>query len=230
MSFLHKILGKDGASQMAVDPGAHAAGRVTLRPSYLGTRGAYSLGAVSGTMAAGLGVNSEIFQFRWIHATRLCLVRRVSVSGGGIVAFAAGFGKFELMLARAWTADGTGGTPVAFSTAETNKKRFDFPLASLSDTGVRVASTAALGAGTKTPQTNPLAIQTFGVTATAGATLGNPGTDLWQRDTADEYPIVLEQDQGLVIRTTVPATGTWTFGVQVEWAEIDPADAGTDWA
>lgn len=230
MSWMHRILGKDGTSQAAVDPGTHAAIRATLRPGYLGTRGAYSLGVVSGTMAAGLAANSEIFQFRWIHATRLCLVRRVAVSGGGIAAFAAGFGKFELMAARAWTADGTGGTAVVFSTAETNKKRFDFPLASLSDTGVRIASTAALGAGTKTLQTNPLAIHTFGVTATAGATLGAPGADLWKRDTADEYPILLEQDQGFIIRTTVPATGTWTFGVQVEWAEIDPADAGTDWA
>jgi hypothetical protein len=64
----------------------------------------------------------------------------------------------------------------------------------------------------------------FGVSATAGETLGNPATPIWQRNTADEYPVLYEQNEGFVIRATVPATGTWTFEVQVEWAEVDPAE------
>ena len=194
---------------------------VTQYPATKDLLGAYSLSVVSGVMAAGLAANSEIFQFRWTEASKLMVPRRITVSGGGITAFTAGFGKYELILARGWTVDGTGGTAILFTGADTQKKRATFAATvAPSNLGVRIASTAALGAGTKTLDTNAFAGQGFGVTATAGASLGGVGADLWLRDTGDEYPIVLAANEGLVVRATVPATGTWTFSVTVEWAEF----------
>jgi hypothetical protein len=86
--------------------------------------------------------------------------------------------------------------------------------------GVRVASTAALGAGTKTLDGNDFATITGSVTAVAGVPLINPSTSVWMRNTADEYPLFFAQNEGFVIRATVPATGTWTFSVSIEWSEI----------
>lgn len=223
MSLLQKILGKDGASQLGVDS-THFALRMTGRPMHLGARGAYSLAAPSGLMAAGLVANSEIFQFRWTDGTRKMLLRSVRISGGGVAAFAAGEGRFMMRMARSWTADGTGGTAITFATHD-QKRRTDFATTlAPSAAGVRICTTAALGAGTKTLDANDVAAISFGLTATAGATLNPAGLPLWERNTHDEYPFLLEQNEGFVIRATVPATGTWTYAVSMDWAEIDPAE------
>lgn len=206
----------------------HRALRTTPRPMELGARGAYALGAVSGVIAAGLAANSEVFQARWVDATRLMLLRSVIISASpGTVAFAAGPIEFNMTAARGWSADGTGGAAQVFSTANTNKKRTDFALSLFSDTGVRMITTAALGAGTKTLDTNRMASMSSYVssvaTTAASGNIVNPGTYLWQRNTADEYPVLFEVNEGFVIRATVPATGTWQLSVNIEWAEIDPA-------
>jgi hypothetical protein len=228
MSWLQRLLGSDGTTQLAVDS-KHQAARVSGRPMELATRGAYSLGVVSGVMAAGLGANAEIFQMRWLGTAGLyMLLRSVRISAGpGTTAFAAGPIEFNLTMARSWSADGGAGTAVVFSTANTNKKRTDFPLSAFSDTGVRFSATAALTAGTKTLDTNRAAsitsfVSSVATTAASGPFV-QPGTILWQRDTDDEYPILFEANEGFVIRATVPATGTWQYSLAVEWSEIDPA-------
>lgn len=234
MSWLHRVLGKDGTTQLAVEP-KHSAARFTGRPMEVGSRGAYSLGVITGILPAALAANSEIFQFRWTDASRRALIRSIGISATvSTTFFAAGVPvQIELRFARGWSADGTGGTAVVFSTANTNKKRTDFSLSALSDTGVRIASTAALGAGTKTLDTNALAsIAAPGpITASLNGQIIAPGTILWQRNTHDEYPLLLEQNEGIVVRSVaVPATGTWTAAIHIEWSEVDPADASTDWA
>jgi hypothetical protein len=35
-----------------------------------------------------------------------------------------------------------------------------------------------------------------------------------------EHPLILAQNEGIVIQATVPATGTWQFGVKIDWTEI----------
>lgn len=229
MSWIHRVLGKDGTTQLGVDS-THFAARVAGRPMHLGTRGAYALGVVSGIMAAGLAGNSEIFQMRWIGSTnQKMLVRSVILSASpGTTAFTAGPIEFNLTAARGWSADGGGGTAVVFSTANTNKKRTDFPLSLFSDTGVRFSATAALTAGTKTLDTNRLAslssyVSSVATTAASGAFIA-PGTYLWQRNTHDEYPLLFENNEGFVVRATVPATGTWQYSISVEWAEIDSTE------
>lgn len=227
MSWLTRMLGKDGASQLAIDS-KHFAARFSGRPQEIGARGSYSLGVMSGILPAALGANSEVFQFRWSHASHRCLLRSINVSAVvSTTFFAAGVPvQIDAKIARGWSADGTGGTAVVFSTANTNKKLTAHALSSLSDTGVRIATTAALGAGTKTLDTNAFGfIAAPGpITASLNGQIIAPGTFLWQRNTHDEYPINFGQNEGFVIRSVaVPATGTWQLAVKVEWAEIDPS-------
>lgn len=227
MTWFSGLIGRDANSKLAVDP-KHFAARFSGRPMELGARGAYALAWESGIMAAGLAGNSEIFQMRWADASRVCLIRSIILNASrNTTAFATGVASFRLNIARGWTVDGGGGAPVVFSTANTNKKRTDFPLSLFSDTGVRGSQTAALTAGTKTLDTNPLAaMNTFissGATTVPDPWIIPPGAYLWQRNTHEEYPILLEQNEGIVIRATVPITGTWQFNVNVEWAELDPA-------
>lgn len=233
MSWLHRVLGKDGASQLGIDD-THFAARFAGRPMHLGANGgSYSLSVRSAIMAAGLAADAEIFQMRWVHATHKMLLRSIVFNAyrASATAFAAGAFVFRATAARSWSADGGAGTAIVMSTNNTNKKRTDFPLSKFSDTGVRRSDTAALTAGTKTLDTNDFGTLAGFTGAVAPAAtvevspaLIAPGTYLWQRNTHEEYPWLFEQNEGFVIRATVPATGTWSWNVAVDWAEVDPSE------
>jgi hypothetical protein len=187
--------------------------RVTQRSDVLGE---YGISLVSGTMAAGLAAGAEAFQFRWTHASNLARIKHVRIWAGGITAFTAGFCRFELVIARSWTANGSGGTTATLS-GNNGKKRTTFATTLLGQ--ARISSTAALGAGTKTLDSQGVGSVGGSVSATAGDKMISPTGEAFAFD-GTAYPIVLAQDEGLVLRATVPATGTWTFGVDVDWAEM----------
>lgn len=226
MSVIH---GKDGSTQLVVDGYAGSA-RVTERPMPLGARGAYSLSLTTGIIPAALTANSEIFQFRFVDPTvagRLLLLRTIRVSASvSTTMFAAGVPvQLEAKVARGWTAQGTGGTGITFG-ANDAKKRTNMGTTLLGAGDVRVATTAALGAGTKTLDGTAFASCAAGgpITGSLAGTIIPAFTRLWQRDTGDEYPFVLAHQEGFVVTVpAVPATGTWTATVSVDWAEIDPA-------
>ena len=83
----------------------------------------------------------------------------------------------------------------------------------------RIASTAALTAGTKTLDSQALG-QYSAAFGTATSTQWIPQLDLFHADPGGESPLVLAQNEGFVVRATVPATGTWQFGVTVVWTEL----------
>jgi len=201
-----------------VDGTNYRAVRATLRPIDYGSFGSYRMAQLSGTMAAGLAANSEIFQFRWADATRLCIVTSVIFDGlsGSSTAFTAGLGKVDMLVARSWTADGSGGT-AATITGNNAKQRSSMGTTLLGAS--RIASTAALTAGTKTLDTQAIGqySTTFGTVANVQAI---PQCDLFHIDPGGESPLILAQNEGFVVRATVPATGTWQFGVTVCWTEV----------
>lgn len=191
--------------------------RATLRPIDYGSFGSYRVSGLSGTMAAGLAANSEIFQFRWTDATRLCVVTSVLFDGlsGSATAFAAGFANVQMLIARSWTADGSGGSTL--SLAGNNQKMRSSMNTTLVG-GSRIASTAALSAGTKTLDVQPIG-QYSAAIGTGTSVQWIPQFDLFHMDPGGESPLLLTQNEGFVVRATVPATGTWQFGVTVAWTE-----------
>lgn len=207
----------NGGVVAEVDGTTWRAMRVTPRPVEFGALGVYSKGQLTGTMAAGLAANGLIGAFRWGDASNLCLVTQVRGSGGGIAAFTAGFCALSLSFRRSYTASSSGGT-AATLTGNNGKLRTSMGTTLLTD--MRTATTAALTAGTSTGDTDPAATVVGAITATAGDTLWAPGTQLYNCDGADEYPIVLAQNEGLQILATVPATGTWTGGWDIKWYEV----------
>lgn len=191
--------------------------RSETRPLDPGALGAYRKSLLSGTMAAGLAANAEVFQFWWSDATRLCAVQRVFLDGlsGSATAFTAGFGKIDMVPARSWTADGSGGTAGVIS-GNNGKLRTSFGATLLGS--VRISSTAALTAGTKTLDTNPIGqfSMTFGTAVSAQYAGQTIMFEAWD----NMHPLILGANEGFVLRATVPATGTWQFGVTVHWTEV----------
>lgn len=189
-------------------------------PFEIGSNGSYRKSLLSGTMAAGIAANAEIWQYRWTDATRLSVMTKVIFDGlsGSATAFAAGFGNVQLMHSRSWSAAGSGGTA---GTLTGNNGKVRTSHATMLTDNIRIASTAALTAGTKTNDTDPIGqiSLSFGVVVSVqyvGQTL------LLDNDAAHgQHPIVLAQNEGLSMRATVPATGTWQFGVTAVWSEVD---------
>lgn len=199
---------------------------VTPGPLPPGTGGGYRLSMVSGTIAAAVAANAELFQFRYLTgAARVCLVHGISVSAGAnVAATAAALLSLRATIARNWTADGTGGT-AAVLTGNLQKLRTSFATSEVSS--ARMSTTAALGAGTKTLDTQDIGGVSYGVATGALTTAPTftliPKTNLLG-DFAGSlaFPLVLAHQEGFVIRTGIinPATMTWALTVDVAWSEV----------
>jgi hypothetical protein len=217
-----------GVSGSLVGVGAEAASPLHTTRYHVpyGSGGFYRLGMSSGTMAAALAANSEIFQFRYVTAaSRLALVHKVSISAGAnVAATAAGLINFRMTAARAWTAAGSGGTRATL-TGDNVNLRTSMTTSEVNDIGI--SSTAALTAGTKTLDTSDLSSIARGI-GTGAITVSVPleivdSVSLFDSDGEGQHPLVLANQEGFVIRTganAFPATLTWGFSVNVLWAEV----------
>jgi len=215
----------NGGVVAEVDGTTFRALRVTARPVNYGSLGMYRAGAVSGTMAAALGANSEMFQWRWSDATNLGLVYKISVSAGAnVAATAAALISFVATIARAWTVAGSGGTRLTL-TGNNAKLRTSMGTSLVNDAGI--STTAALTAGTKTLDSTNVGAWASGIGTGAITTALDLGfcqdIRLFDADGEGMHPIVCAQNEGYVVRsggTAFPAALTWNFGIQTVWAEV----------
>jgi hypothetical protein len=215
-----------GTSAALFEVGAAAAvpGHVTTKPIPYGSLGHYRYGGFTGILPAALGANSEIYQFRWTDATRLAIILKVKISASVTTTFfAAGVPvQIDLIKSTAWTVAGTGGTSV--TPAATLKTRTSMGSTLVAAGDIRIATTAALGAGTKTLEANSMSAVLAGgpITASLNGTIIPVNTPLWDPDMSDgDHPLTLVQNEGFSIRSVaVPATGTWQAAVVVQWAEV----------
>lgn len=192
--------------------------KVQQMPIEYGSLGSYRKSLLSGTMAAGLAANSTVWSWRWSDATRLGVLRRVSLSGlaGSATAFTAGFGKVDLMAARGFSSSDSGGTGGTL-TGNNGKMRTAMGTSLLGD--IRIASTAALTPGTRTLDTDPIGQFSFTVGTVVSVQYAGQITLLGE-DVGPEHPYVAAQNEGVTMRATMPATGTWQFCVTCTWAEV----------
>jgi len=187
-----------------------------------GMLGQYSLGLTTGLIAAA--TSGELVQFQWSDPSRLAAVRKIAIGACNSTPWAAGAAvplTFDLVLATGWSAQGTGGTSVDVSTG-TGRRRKAMPASLVPPGNIRIATTAALGAGTKTLDTQPLATINGNLTNGSSVMAVAPGTALFDyRPAENDYPIVLQPQDGFVIRlTSNPGTGTFFLSVSVEWDEV----------
>jgi len=192
--------------------------------SPIGAAGHYALAIQTGAIAAGAAADAEVLQFRWASTSRLAVIHKIAVTGmRASTAFAAGSIDIKATIARAWTAAGTGGTALTL-TSDQNGLRASYEDSVAS---VRIATTAALGAGTKTLGTydiGQITTHSSGGTGSATPIIGSiflPKVELFDSQAErGGSPLVLANEEGFVIRATVPGTGVWNLGVEVIWAEV----------
>ena len=200
-----------------VDPGSKSL-RVNNRPIISGTLGSYTCAQQSGVMAAGLAANAPVWAMRYAGAN-LCIVEKVIFDGlGSIVGFAAGVVQLRLFVKRANTTSASAGTSATL-TGNNCKLRTSYATTGVAD--IRIASTAILTPGGGANDIQPAGAVLNGVPATAG--IGVPGGVFYDAHHVG-HPIILATNEGLELQATVPATGTWIFGVSVRWTEVTAAE------
>ena len=206
-----EIIGDGGAvAEVSATRLLRAAGHP---PDYGRVGNQFAISQISGTMTAGAATR-EVFHLRWIDSLRVCLVHSVVLDAfTNATGFTAGFGRVQLFRATGWTADGSGGT-AADITDDDTKLRDGGAATLLGST--RIASTAALTAGTKVVDAQPVGQATL--------QFRNVARLRWLAQVSlfsGGHPLLLARQEGLVVRATVPATGTWQFGVSVVWSEVN---------
>jgi hypothetical protein len=177
-------------------------------------------------MAVSLGANAEIFQFRYVTAAgRVAVIFACRISAGSnVAATTAVLQAFKMTAARGWTAPGFGGTRLVL-TGNNAKLRTNMATSEVNDAGI--SSTGSLTAGTKTLDTQDLGSVSFGV-GTGAITVGEslvlvPKTFLFNSMQSGGSPLICADQEGFVVRmgaNAMPAGMTWSFGVEVEWAEV----------
>lgn len=206
-----------------VDP-THQAARVSVRPMEL--LGSYSIAALSGIMAAGIAGNSPVFCFRWapVDTTRVALVRKLRFTAGNLgTAFTAGGVTIAAFIARTFTVIDTSLGTVLTTSGNNQKRRTSHAASANVAAQVGISATAAQVAGTRTLDANAFATFTTAVPNTAGSVLVPQPGYLIDPTEAGKYPQVLAVNEGIIIQATVPATGTWTFAVDMDWDEALPS-------
>lgn len=204
---------------------------VGARPLSYGALGHYKVSPTTASMAAGLGAAAAIFQNRWADASaRLQVTTRFSLDGMiATTAFAVGRILFEMMVAHggSYTVQANSGTTFSFAT-NNQKQRTSMGISLFNTAGVmQISTTAALTAGTHTLDGQPHGqINTHSSAGTSGATpiVGSiylPKNEFFDPGVADgDHPLVFAQNEGFILRATVPGTGVWILGLTHRWAEV----------
>lgn len=185
--------------------------RVSLRPAEI--IGYYSVSGASGALT-GVAAAGPVFSFRNTGAN-LILVRRVTIGFVTTTAFTTAQGlDYQIFRANSFTASDSGGT--ALFVAGQNKHRNSFTNVT-SAPDIRISSTAALTAGTRTLETAGMGIAGGSSTA-VGTSMAI--TDMLEQDSGD-YPLVLAQNEGFIIANGIAmgAAGVIRLQVSVEYAE-----------
>jgi hypothetical protein len=198
---------------MEVDTTFKAA-RTSIRPPEV--LGWNSLGAQSG-LITGLAATNPAFAFRNASAN-LIMVRRVGIGFVTTTAFtAAQTVDFGLLMCRNFTVPDSGGTVIALTG---NNAKHRSSLATSTNVDCRIATTASLGAGTRTLDANHIG-QVAGFSGAAGLTIP-VATDNLLQHAAGDYPLVLAQNEGFEIAclTAMGAAGVGKLYVNMEFGEM----------
>jgi hypothetical protein len=217
--------GPNVSVEQQVDP-THQAARVSIRPFDYGTAGGingghYSIGTMTGLIAAGIASGAQVFQVRWADSSKLFVLKKLLIQCSTATGFAATTlgAPLELIVGHGSTANGSGGTALA-PTSLSNKLRSSMATTAFATSGeIRIATTAALTAATgQTLEASPL---NSCMGADNRTLVTTPPFELFSQRDFGVHPLILQTGDTLAIRTNSPAaTGTWYMSVSMSWAEV----------
>lgn len=215
--------GVTAANLLGVDPTLRAL-RSSLHP--MESLGQYTLSEFTG-LTTGIAANGEVFQVRWTDATNLMVLRYLKIRWATVTGFtAAQECALSASKVSAWSADGSGGTTITPSVSNTTNRN-SYPVSKIGS--MRIATTGALTAGTKTIAANPF-LTMMRKTMAAAATVQDTDFEAEFRSSEGNVsPIILAQNEGIVVRNVIAmgAAGTARLAITLYWEEILATDYPT---
>ena len=215
--------GVTAANLLGVDPTLKAL-RSSSHP--MESLGQYTLSEFTG-LTTGIAANGEVFQVRWTDATNLMVLRYLKIRWATVTGFtAAQECALSASKVSAWSADGSGGTTITPSVSNTTNRN-SYPVSKIGS--MRIATTGALTAGTKTIAANPF-LTMMRKTMAAAATVQDTDFEAEFRSSEGNVsPIILAQNEGIVVRNVIAqgAGGTARLAITMYWEEILATDYPT---
>lgn len=195
------------------------------------TLGHYQVAQRSGEIAATLAAAGHLARIRWnpTNANALCVVNRIRV---GVTVSAAITTAVELairaIVVRQFTVDfTTAATLISMSsTANTNVLRSGtMKTSQMGANGPAICTTVVMSGQTFTADNAPFAICSFtNPSTTLGAAAltnqvgcGVPMATLYERGADGFHPLVLGNNEGVVIQNHLAGPGSGTFALYTEW-------------
>lgn len=179
-------------------------------------RSDYSLALRSGALTL-VAADGPVWSMQWTSTSLICVVKRIVISVGVTTAYTtAQVTRYGLYFARAYSVADTGGAAATLTT-NNGKKDTSYPITAVTD--MRMCTTGAITAGTRTLDAQPLDIAQFST-----ITLGAANDDEWNFGMVpSRQELILRQNEGLVINnlTLMGAVGVLLLAVTVEWAEVN---------
>lgn len=217
-----------GSLRTAVKPLDYLQGGATVL-------GHYSVCQQSGAIAATPTALDTHASFRWAPTNQnaLCVPIRIKIGWQCISAIATAVRMvYSATIARSWTtADSSGTFANLGAVTKTGAMRTSMGSSLLGTSGPQIAATGAITAGTRTLDADAFAMAVMpaltNVSATGTAVQVNAGggvpmSVMYEWTGLGQHPIVLANNEGVVIRivNTGWAAGTVSLNVQWEWAEL----------
>mgnify|MGYP001570962916 FL=1 len=237
MALITTLFGKSG-HQLEVDP-THLAARVAMRPLEHvkdgRILGQYAVAQRSGELVATIGALGHLASFRWAldDAYAVLLRIRVGWSISGAVTTAVEM-NLRAIIARAFTVDfTTAATAINMATViKTNAMRASMGSSLMGTVGPRIATTTVQSGQTLTADNAPIGMVVWpsryptNSTGTAVAqAVGDAGImkTIYECTSPYQYPVVLSNNEGVLIQpvTAGPATGTFAIYTEWTWAEVE---------
>lgn len=182
--------------------------------------GAFFHASRSGALA-GAAAASVVWAFRY-GGTLRAVVELLRIRALPTTPFtAAQEWGFDAVVGRTYSASHTGGTQYVPGDAGGWKKQTADSASTATE--IRMATTAALGGGTVTPDASPF-VSDMAWELVAGATVPRSRilAEFWGEQ-AQATPIILAQNEGILVRplVTLGAGGVVRLAVEIGWRELD---------
>lgn len=223
--------------ELGVDP-TFSAARMSFRPLDHGIKGNvlghYAVAQLSGAIAATPTALDPHASIRWAPSNTSALLVLMRVKAGwhciSAITLAVRM-SYQLSIARGFTVDYvTGSTAISMTAVQkTNAMRASMGSSLMGTAGPRITTTGAMSAHTNTLDAAPFAITNWTVpgiltgTATVVAGVAGPMQTLYEWTGLGQHPVVLSNQEGVVMQLTHTGWGTGTVSLvtQWEWAEVE---------
>jgi len=189
--------------------------------------GYYCISAMTGLQTltvARTATLGSIFAFRNPDAAKVCVIQYVRIRYQTITAFtAAQEMAYRCFVARSFTSQfTTGGTAISSAGAGGFKKRASYPTSIIGATGAIIATTAGLTTATYTLDAQEMfGLNTYSQTGAAPAVRSDQAE--WNMTSSQDSPVVLVQNEGIIITNEIlmGAAGTARVLVDLAWFEAN---------